>query len=323
MFAAAPSLFTFTDFIPLAIFGAFAALAWFGLEYMAAAKPRAVERLDEIKNPQKRRSAQAEAILKKPDTVSVVLERTSAFTKSFAPKNEADANKLKNHLAIAGFRADGLVPIFYSLKFILLMIGFFIGGGTLLWAKGFSQSTLIWVAAVSGTCFWLPDIVLGQLARRRQQAVFLALPDVLDMMVVCVEAGLGLDQAMRKVSDEMKSAYPVLSSEFSLTNFHMQMGKTRADSLHDLGVRTGVADLRALGAVLIQADKFGSSISQALRVQSESMRVRRRQMAEEKAAKTAVKLLFPLVLFIFPGIFVVLIGPAAITMVRQMFPKMK
>ena len=93
--------------------------------------------------------------------------------------------------------------------------------------------------------------------------------------------------------------------------------------MHDLGLRTGVADLRALGAVLIQADKFGSSIAQALRVQSESMRTRRRQMAEEKAAKTAVKLLFPLVLFIFPGIFVVLVGPAAITMVRQMFPKMK
>jgi len=323
MFAANPPLFTFTDFVPLAIFGAFAALAWFGLERLAAARPRAVERLDEIKNPQKRRSAQSEAILKKPDTVSMVLEKTSALTKSFAPKNEAAASKLKNQLASAGFRADGLVPIFYGLKFVLLMIGFFIGGGTLLWAKGFSQNTLVWVAVVSGGCFWLPDIVLGFLARRRMQAVFLALPDVLDMMVVCVEAGLGLDQAMRKVSEEMKHAYPVLAAEFSLTNFHLQMGKTRADALHDLGMRTGVADLRSLGAVLIQADKFGSSIAQALRVQSDSMRIRRRQMAEEKAAKTAVKLLFPLVLFIFPGIFVVLIGPAAITMVRQMFPKMK
>ena len=163
---------------------------------------------------------------------------------------------------------------------------------------------------------------MGFLARKRQQAIFLALPDVLDMMIVCVEAGLGLDQAMRKVSDEMKKAYPVLAAEFALTNFHLQMGRTRAECLHDLGLRTGVADLRSLGAVLIQADKFGSSIAQALRVQSESMRIRRRQMAEEKAAKTAVKLLFPLVLFIFPGIFVILVGPAAIVMMRQMFPKM-
>src|SRR5208283_2682974 len=323
MLAAAPSIFNFSDFIPLAIFGAFAALAWFGLEYMAAAKPRAVERLDEIRNPQKRRAGSAEAILKKPDTVSVVLERTSALTKSFAPKNEADANKLKNHLASAGFRTEGLVPIFYGLKFALLLIGFFIGGGTLLWAKGFSQNTLIWVAVVSGACFWLPDIVVGFLARRRQQAVFLSLPDVLDMMVVCVEAGLGLDQAMRKVSDEMKKAYPILAAEFALTNFQLQMGKTRSECLHDLGMRTGVADLRSLAGVLIQADKFGSSIAQALRVQSESMRTRRSQLAEEKAAKTAVKLLFPLVVFIFPGIFVVLVGPAAITMMRQMFPKMK
>ncbi len=323
MFAVAPPLFTFTDFIPLAIFGLFAALAWFGLEYMATAKPRAVERLEEIRNPQKRRAAQGDAVLKQSDTVSSVLAKTAALAKSFAPKNAADANKLKNHLASAGFRADGLVPIFYGLKFVLLSSGFLLGGGLLLWTKGFSQSTLIWVGGVSGACFWLPDIVLGYLARRRQQAVFLALPDVLDMMVVCVEAGLGLDQAMRKVSEEMKHAYPILAAEFTLTNFHLQMGRTRADALHDLGQRTGVADLRALSAVLIQADKFGSSIAQALRVQSESMRTRRRQMAEEKAAKTAVKLLFPLVLFIFPGIFVVLIGPAAITMVRQMFPKMK
>jgi tight adherence protein C len=322
MFAAGtPPLFTLTDFIPLAVFGLFAALAWFALEYMAAAKPRAVERLDEIKNPQKRRSA--EAILKKPDAVSMVLEKTSALSKPFAPKNEADANKLKNTLASAGFRADGLVPIFYGMKFVLLMAGFFIGGGGLLWAKGANQNTLIWVVGVTAVCFWLPDFVLGFLARGRQQAIFLALPDVLDMMVVCVEAGLGLDQAMRKVSEEMKKAYPILAAEFALTNFQLQMGRTRAEALHDLGMRTGVADLRALGAVLIQADKFGSSIAQALRVQSESMRTRRRQLAEEKAAKTAVKLLFPLVLFIFPGIFVVLVGPAAITMVRQMFPKMK
>ncbi len=321
--AASAPLFTLADFIPLAIFGLFALVAWVALERMAASKPRALERLEEIKNPQKRRSAQAEAVLKKTDTMSIVLEKTSAFAKSFAPKNESNANKLKNTLASAGFRAEGLVPLFFGLKFILLMSGFFIGGGSLLWVRGFSQSTVMWVAGVTGFCFWLPDIVLGYLSRSRQQAIFLALPDVLDMMVVCVEAGLGLDQAMRKVSDEMKNAYPILASEFALTNFQLQMGKTRSECLHDLGQRTGVADLRSLAGVLIQADKFGSSIAQALRVQSESMRTRRSQLAEEKAAKTAVKLLFPLVVFIFPGVFVVLIGPAAITMVRQMFPKMK
>jgi tight adherence protein C len=142
------------------------------------------------------------------------------------------------------------------------------------------------------------------------------------MMVVCVEAGLGLDQAMRRVSEEMRRTYWVISDEFGVANFQLQMGRPRNDVLHELGIRTGVSDLRALAAVIIQADKFGSSIAQALRVQSDSMRTRRRQIAEEKAAKTAVKLIFPLVLFIFPGIFVVLVGPAAITMVNQLFPNM-
>ena len=320
MLAAAPLQFSFVDFLPLAIFGAFAAVAWFFLEHMAARKPRALERLEEIKNPQKRRVAPT--VLQKPDTVSKVLERTSALSKAFAPKNEADANKLKNRLASAGFRAEGLVPVFYGLKFVLLMVGFFFGGGTVLLLQGVNRNAMVWVVSVSAIFFWLPDICLRFLASRRQQAVFLALPDVLDMMVVCVEAGLGLDQAMRRVGEEMKDAYPILASEFALTNFHLQMGRTRSDALHDLGLRTGVADLRALAAVLVQADKLGSSIAQALRVQSESMRVRRRQIAEEKAAKTAVKLLFPLVIFIFPGVFVVLVGPAAIQMMREMFPKM-
>ncbi|HEY4759779.1 MAG TPA: type II secretion system F family protein, partial [Thermoguttaceae bacterium] len=158
--------------------------------------------------------------------------------------------------------------------------------------------------------------------KNRKQAIFLALPDALDLMVVCVEAGLGLDQAMRKVSEEMKNAYRVLAEEFAISNFQLQMGRPRMEVLHELGARTGVQDLRMLAGVLIQAEKFGTGIAQALRVQSDSMRIRRRQMAEEKAAKTAVKLIFPLVLFIFPGIFVVLVGPAAITMVREMFPKM-
>ena len=141
-------------------------------------------------------------------------------------------------------------------------------------------------------------------------------------MVVCVEAGLGLDAAMRKVAEEMKKSFPIIAEEFGICNLHLQMGRTRAEVLKDLGERNGVDDLSSLSSILIQADKFGSSIAQALRVQSDSMRVRRRQIAEEKAAKTAVKLIFPLVMFIFPGIFVVLVGPAAITMVREMFPAM-
>jgi tight adherence protein C len=164
--------------------------------------------------------------------------------------------------------------------------------------------------------------VVRIITMKRQDNIFYGLPDALDLMVVCVEAGLGLDQAMRKVAEEMKKSYHVIAEEFGLCNLQIQMGRARNDVLHDLGLRTGVDDLKALAAILIQADKFGSSVAQALRVQSDSMRTKRSQIAEEKAAKTAVKLIFPLVLFIFPAIFVVLVGPAAITMINELFPSM-
>jgi tight adherence protein C len=199
----------------------------------------------------------------------------------------------------------------------------FAGGGSALLMTGFNQSALIKVVISGGLMFYLPDIVLYLMAKKRKEAIFLGLPDALDLLVVCVEAGLGLDHAMRKVAEEMKRTYRVIAEEFGLCNLQLQMGKARNEVLQDLGSRTGVEDLRSLASILIQADKFGSSIAQALRVQSDSMRTRRRQIAEEKAAKTAVKLIFPLVLFIFPGIFVVLVGPAAITMMRDMFPAMK
>ena len=183
------------------------------------------------------------------------------------------------------------------------------------------QVFLVTVAlAVLG--FYLPTLYVALRQRQVHDEILYALPDSLDLMVVCVEAGLGLDQAMRQVAEEMENSYPVIAEEFGIANFQLQMGRSRSDVLHELGSRTGVSDLRSLAAVLIQADKFGSSIAQALRVQSDSMRTRRRQLAEEKAAKTAVKLIIPLVMFIFPGIFVVLVGPAAITMVREMFPAM-
>jgi tight adherence protein C len=159
------------------------------------------------------------------------------------------------------------------------------------------------------------------LIRKRKQQIFLTLPDALDLMVVCVESGLGLDAAMRKVCEEMKSHAPVLCEELAIANFQLQMGRPRRDVLHDLGVRTGVDDVKSLAAILIQADRFGSSVAQALRVQSDSMRTRRKQIAEEKAAKTAVTLIFPLVLFIFPGIFVVLVGPAAIQISANLLNK--
>ena len=182
-------------------------------------------------------------------------------------------------------------------------------------------SSLQYVICCTGLGFYLPSIILWWIRSKRQQEIFLTLPDALDLLVVCVESGLGLDAAMRKVCEEMKEHAKTICEEFSLANFQLQMGRPRREVLHDLGVRTGVDDVRSLAAILIQADRFGSSIAQALRVQSDSMRTRRKQIAEEKAAKTAVQLIFPLVLFIFPGIFVVLVGPAAISIMNTMLKK--
>jgi tight adherence protein C len=308
----------------IAIFGAVACGAWLMLELLAKGAPRAEQRLDEFRDPARRRGeAGPKGITKRSDGMARLLEKASPrMAKPLQPKSEEDVGKLRAKLNYAGFRGESSPSIFLGLKTICLTVGFLAGGGSMLFTKGATTEALMYTVAIAGVAFYLPDFVLWFLKKSRQDNIFFGLPDALDLMVVCVEAGLGLDQAMRKVSEEMKKTYAVIAEEFGLCNLQLQMGRPRSEVLHELGARTGVDDLKALAAILIQADKFGSSVAQALRVQSDSMRVRRRQMAEEKAAKTAVKLIFPLVLFIFPAIFIVLVGPAAITMINEMFPAM-
>ena len=308
--------------MPLGVFGLFAIGAWWLLEVMATRTPTAEKRLDEMRNPRRKGRGEPRG-LTESSRVTKVLEKASPLAKPLQPQNEQDASKLKTRLAAGGFRNDGAASVFLAMKIIGLAVGLFMAGGVSLFLTGVSQTSLIRTVLAAGGLFYLPDVILWFITRSRKEKIFLGLPDALDLMVVCVEAGLGLDQAMRKVAEEMKKSYRIIAEEFGLCNFQLQMGKTRSEVLHALGQRTQVDDLRSLSAILIQADKFGSSIAQALRVQSDAMRTRRRQIAEEKAAKTAVKLIFPLVIFIFPGIFVVLVGPAAITMVRDMFPAMQ
>ena len=311
--------------VPIAVFGGAAAAAWVIMELLVAAKSRAEERLDELKDPSRRREREEAEKAKAAgakEAMSNFLGKAQALARPLQPKSEKDVGKLKIRLANAGFRSEAAPNVYLGLKIAALIAGAFLGGGAVMLFSGVNQQSLMKFFAIAGTCFYLPDLLLAFLVSKRKEQIFLGLPDTLDLMVVCVEAGLGLDQAMRKVSEEMQRSFPVISEEFGLCNLQLQMGKTRNEVLADLGQRSGVDDLRALAAILIQADKFGSSIATALRVQSDSMRTRRQQIAEEKAAKTAVKLIFPLVLFIFPGIFVVLVGPAAITMIREMLPAM-
>lgn len=171
--------------------------------------------------------------------------------------------------------------------------------------------------------FLLPELWLTWRVKKRQHRLRLALPDVLDLLVICVEAGLGLDQAILRVSQELKVAHPELSEELQLVNLEMRAGKTRLEALRELSSRTGVDDIKALVAMLIQTDRFGTSVARSLRVHSDSLRIKRRQRAEEMAAKATVKMVPPLVFFIFPALFVVILGPAVIAVARQLLPALK
>ena len=173
---------------------------------------------------------------------------------------------------------------------------------------------LLLTLALAG--FYGPDLWVRLAIARRQEKITDGFPDALDMMVVCVEAGMGLDQAIKRVSDEMKLNYRVISEEFGQMNMELRAGRSRQDAMRNLAARTDVEDVKSLVTLLIQTDKFGTSIAQALRVHSDSMRTKRRQRAEERAMKLPVKLLFPLILFIFPSLFVAVIGPGAIKIYR-------
>jgi tight adherence protein C len=304
------------EMIPLLVFAGLVAAVFAVLTLISNRNSRASERLDRISRPAS--LAEIEDPKAKKDRFQGVMDTAKALSKPLMPQTELEQSELKMKLAHAGFRSDSAVSVYLGIRFGTLMVFLLISLAIFVPRYGFTVSALKPIVFITGIGFYLPNIVLWYLRSKRQEQIFLTLPDALDLLVVCVESGLGLDAAMRKVCDEMKDHAKVMAEELSLANFQLQMGRPRREVLHDLGVRTGVDDVRALAAILIQADRFGSSIATALRVQSDSMRTRRKQYAEEKAAKTAVQLIFPLVLFIFPGIFVVLVGPAAISIMNTM-----
>jgi len=302
--------------VPIAIFVAVMLGVWCCISVFSTKDSRAAARLEELKNPMLRDKN------RKKEGMNNLIERAApALSKVLEPKTELEQNALRTKLSNAGFHSPLAPQLYLAIKFMGLLLGALLGGGFGLLIYGMTRNGYTTIGLSAGAGFYLPELILKYLRSCRYEKIFLSLPDALDLLVVCVEAGLGLDAAMRKVVEEMTDTHPVISGEMSLCLMQLQMGRPRRDVLHDFGVRTGVDDVKSLVAILIQADKFGSSIAQALRVQSDAMRVKRRQIAEEKAQKTAVQMLFPLVLFIFPGIFVVLVGPAAIKMVDQLLSK--
>jgi tight adherence protein C len=232
-----------------------------------------------------------------------------------APKSPREMGAIRLRLVQAGFRREEAVTIFFGIRVAVALTLFAVLSSPIV-----GRPNLVVALGGAGLGWVLPGMVVARLAKRRQHRIRLSLADALDLMVVSVEAGLGLDQAIARVAQELSFAYPDLAEELRLINLEMRAGKPRAEALRNLADRTGVDDLSSLATMLIQTDKFGTSVAQSLRVHSETLRTKRRQRAEEAAAKTGVKMVFPLVFCIFPAIWVVTIGPAAIKFVTVLFP---
>jgi tight adherence protein C len=231
------------------------------------------------------------------------------------PRSPSEMGKLQRRLVAAGYRRNEAVAIFLGIRVGVALLMFALLATPLLF-----RPNLLLALGACGVGYMLPGMLLARQAKRRQHRIQLGLPDGLDLLVVSVEAGLGLDQAIQRVGEELAFAHQDLSDELSLVNLELRAGKARSEALRNLGERTGVDDMISLVTMLIQTDKFGTSVAQSLRVHSETLRTKRRQRAEEAAAKTGVKMVFPLVFCIFPAIWIVTIGPAVIKFVQVLVP---
>jgi tight adherence protein C len=235
------------------------------------------------------------------------------FSKAL-PLSATEVSRARAWLIQAGYRDPRHLTMYVGSRVLLAVLGMF----SVIAVSGLGSPLLMVGAAGFG--FFLPRFWLKRKIKARQRLITLGLPDALDLTVICVEAGLALDQALMRVGQDLSHSHPELSAEFHMFNLETRAGKPRVEALHNMAARTGVSDVRALVATLVQTDRFGTSVAQALRVHSDSLRTERRQRAEEQAAKTTIKMVIPLVLFILPSLLVVTIGPALIQLFRTLVP---
>ena len=239
------------------------------------------------------------------------------------PLSPQDAAGTKERLIMGGYRTDSAVAVFFGIRMLVCVAAIIF---TFMIREKVTDNPVLRVVLVvfgAGAGFMVPSLRLDSRITKRQKKLRLALPDLLDLLVVAVEAGLGLDQAIQHCSRELEFAHPELSEEMSQVNFEMRAGKRRSDALKNLADRTGEAEIRKLVAILVQTDRFGTSMAESLRNHSDDLRVRRRQEAEERAAKVGVKLVFPIFLFILPTMLVVSAGPGLLQIFKNLFPMMR
>jgi tight adherence protein C len=269
-----------------------------------------MDRLQEIIHPRS-----VAAVAAGVQTADAKLDRIQSIVKPFQnllPRNPSEVSLIQGRLIRAGFRDASAVNIFYGARVLLPILLI-----VLVTVTGLYTSSPIFVyLAAAGVGFMAPEFWLGSRVSARQLRILSGLPETLDLMVICTEAGLGLDQAMARVAKELEISQPDIRDELVLVGLEMKAGRPRAEALKNLGERVDIDSVRMLATTLIQADTFGTSIAKTLRIYSDTMRTKRAQEAEEAAAKTTVKMVFPLVIFIFPALFVVVLGPAGIKLIE-------
>ncbi|MGF6530623.1 MULTISPECIES: type II secretion system F family protein [Paraburkholderia] len=260
----------------------------------------------------------------RPQWKETIAKASAHVAKLSLPTEGWDKSVLRTRFMNAGWRSASAPAVYFAAKTVLALSLPLIALLMLSSLPGGISNSLLMVAALlmllATLGYYLPNVVLSRQIDRRQQDIFENLPDALDLMTVCVEAGLGVDAAMLRVADEIHVKSQVMSDEFSLVLLELRAGSSREKALRNLAMRTGVADVETLVGMLVQAERFGTSVGAALRVHTDMLRTKRRHLAEERAAKVALKLLFPLMFFIFPALLIVLLGPAVIQIYRVMLP---
>lgn len=306
----------FTLFVSLAFFVVLmGAITWFGYNRYA----RAGQAFSEIGRATTSSSTLLDGNAQQQPTIVRIIQ----FVGEQVPISPEEASMTRRYLIAAGYRNDNAVVIYAGLRvlFIIGMVMSAIAGGVLLIPNPALKVIPIIFAGILG--MYLPNLILERVILHRQEVLRMALPDALDLMVVCVESGLGLDQAIVNVSRELKLTHRELAEELGLVTLEMRAGKRRGEALRNLADRTGEAEIRKLVAIMVQTDRFGTSMADGLRTHSDFMRVRRRQQAEERAGKVGVKLVFPIFFLILPSMLVVAAGPGLLQVFKHLFPMMR
>ncbi|MEP6921881.1 MAG: type II secretion system F family protein [bacterium] len=283
--------------------------------YSLAFRPKGVvaHRLDQLAN-ETGGTQSAVNLTSEPDPLVTLAERVVEPLNRLVPPSAAEAAKLRKQLMQAGFRSNN-APLTYRAMQLGAMFGLPLLTGLfyMVTARPLNTAMLpVLLTFILG--FFIPRFLLKRTIKKRMLRIQWGLADALDLLVVCVEAGLGLNAALVRISAELKNVHPDISQEFGLVNLEIRVGRSREEAFRNLAERTGVDDLRSLVAMLIQADRFGTSMTRAIRVYSNALRMKRRQRAEQAAQRAAVKLLLPLAAFLFPTLFIAILGPAALNL---------